>query len=190
MNARRSSSGAQTLRALVTHLEMDAPPRSYPPLPIGRQMALMRCRDMPLHFYRYLYDRVGRAWHWTAALRLGDEALAERLQSPQTDVQVLYVEGCPSGFFELRLLSQEECRLVHFGLMAHANGTGLGHWFLGAAVQAAWAHGPRLVSVETCTLDHPAALALYQKMGFEPVWRKEENLVTLSEEERAAVLMR
>ncbi len=190
MNAVLKQRGGRTLRATVIHLEMAAPPRTYPAIPSGRQLALLRCHDMPLHFYRYLYDRVGREWHWTAALNLSDTALAERLQSAQTDIHVLNMEGCPAGFFELRLLQGEECRLVHFGLMAHAVGTGLGRWFLGAAIRTAWSHGPRLVSVETCTLDHPAALGLYQKMGFSPVWRREETVTVLSPEARAAVLLR
>jgi len=183
-------SRGRSLTAIVTHLQMERPPKHYPPLPSGTQLALLKCRSIPLHFYRYLYDRVGREWHWTAALTLSDAELSERLESPRTDIRVLHLDGCPAGFFELRLLSEQECRLVHFGLMAHAIGRGLGRWFLGAAIRAAWEHGPRTVSVETCTLDHPAALGLYQKMGFAPVWRKEETVSELSEEARAAVLLR
>lgn len=180
----------QVLRATVTHLEMTLPPAHYPPAPVGRQLALLRCREMPVHFYRYLYDRVGREWSWMAALTLSDVELAQRLASPRTDICVLNVEGCPAGFFELRLMTGEEWRLVHFGLMKHVIGTGLGRWFLGSAIRTAWSHQPRLVSVETCTLDHPAALALYQKMGFVPVWRREEVVSTLSPEARAEVLLR
>lgn len=188
--SRDSAGGGRVLRATVTRLRMDRPPDRYPPLPASVQLALLRCRNMPPHYYRYLYDRVGRAWHWTAALMLTDAELAERLSSSRTDIHVLYMDGAPAGFFELRFLNEGECRLVHFGLMAHAIGRRLGRWFLGEAIRAAWAHNPRVVSVETCTLDHPAALGLYQKMGFEPVWRKEETVRELSAGERAAVLLR
>ncbi|WP_309084406.1 GNAT family N-acetyltransferase [Chelativorans sp.] len=178
------------LTAIVTHLQMESPPLHYPPTPAGSQLALLRCRSIPLHFYRYLYDRVGREWHWTAALSLSDADLAERLSSPRTDLRVLYLDGAPAGFFELRLILGGECRLVHFGLMAHAIGRGLGRWFLGTAIRAAWEHNPRLVSVETCTLDHPAALPLYQKLGFTPVWRKEETVQELPFDARAEILLR
>lgn len=190
MSLRTRKRHGRTLNATVTHLRMDEEPGTYPPLPTGRQLALFHGRDIPLHFYRYLYDRVGREWHWTAALNLPDDELAKRLASPYTDIHILYMDGCPAGFFELRLLSAQECRLVHFGLMPHALGNGLGRWFLGSAIRTAWSHRPRVVSVETCTLDHPAALGLYQKMGFMPVLRKEESVAELTPEARAAVLLR
>lgn len=179
---------ARVLHATVTRLRMNRPPTLYPPAPYGVQLALLRCRNMPLHYYRYLYDQVGRKWHWTAALMLTDAELSKRLADNKTDIHVLYWDGSPCGFFELRLLKERECRLVHFGLMEHAIGRGLGRWFLGEAIRAAWAHNPRTITVETCTLDHPAALGLYQKMGFDPVWRKEEVVRDLSAEERAAIL--
>ena len=190
MSGKEPLSKARSLAAVVTHLRMDAPPPGHPLFPSGMPLALLRCRSIPLHFYRYLYDRVGRDWHWTAALTLSDANLKQRLDSPKTDIRVLYMDGAPAGFFELRLLSEEECRLVHFGLMPHAVGRGLGRWFLGTAIQAAWEHQPRIVSVETCTLDHPAALPLYQKLGFSPVWRKEETVRELSSDARADVLLR
>lgn len=183
-------SRARKLQATVTHLQMQEPPATYPPAPVGRQLALLKCESMPLHFYRYLYDRVGRDWHWTAALALTDAQLTERLASERTDIRVLNMDGCPAGFFELRSLAQQEWRLVHFGLMKHAIGLGLGRWFLGTAIRTAWSHAPRLVTVETCTLDHPAALGLYQKLGFTPVNRREETVAEMTEEERARVLLR
>lgn len=188
MNAQATTQGK--LHATVTRLQMTEPPRSYPPAPARPQLALLRCHAMPLNFYRYLYDRVGRRWNWTAALTLSDADLSERLSSARTDIRTLYMDGCPAGFFELRLLSAEECRLVHFGLIEHAIGKGLGRWFLGTAIRAAWAHDPRLVTVETCTLDHPAALGLYQKMGFAPIWRREETVPEMTPDKRAEVLLR
>jgi hypothetical protein len=46
------------------------------------------------------------------------------------------------------------------------------------------------VTVQTCTLDHPAALPLYQKLGFSPVGQKKENVRPMSFEERAQSVMR
>jgi GNAT superfamily N-acetyltransferase len=176
---------------VVTLLEMQRPPERYPHMPMGsHQLALLRCREMPLHFYRYIYDRVGRDWYWTAVLLLDDEQLAKRLADPAREVHVLYMDGAPAGFFELHRLDRKECRLLLFGLMPHAIGKGLSRWFLGCAIRAAWDGGAKLVSVETCTLDHPAALPLYQKMGFVPVRRSETHAVPVSDEKRAEVLLR
>ncbi len=44
---------------------------------------------------------------------------------------------------------------------------------LQSAVDLAWDKGPRKLTVNTCTLDHPKALPLYQKLGFRPVRRED-----------------
>jgi len=33
-------------------------------------------------------------------------------------------------------------------------------------VREAWRHGPAKLVVDTCSLDHPRALAMYQRAGF------------------------
>jgi GNAT superfamily N-acetyltransferase len=176
------------IQVTVTFLEMNAPPRTYPHAPSNRQIALLRAKDMPLHFYRYLMDRVGRKWHWVNALRLSDDALAAMID--KSDIGVLYLDGAPAGFFEIRMHAPDTAELAFFGLMEHATGQGLGRWFLGAAIEAAWSHHPSRVSVQTCTLDHPAALPLYQKLGFSPVGQKREDVRPLPFEERSASVMR
>jgi hypothetical protein len=46
------------------------------------------------------------------------------------------------------------------------------------------------VAVQTCTLDHPAALPLYQKLGFTPVAQKKEVVHPMPFDERKASVMR
>jgi GNAT superfamily N-acetyltransferase len=180
----------QDIGVTVTFLEMNAPPARYPPLPMGRQIALLRTRDIPLHFYRYLMDRVGRKWHWVNVLRLSDEELAAGIHREDRDIRVLYLDGAPAGFFDVKPHLPQEAELAYFGMMEHATGQGLGRWFLGAAIEACWSHGPKRVTVQTCTLDHPAALPLYQKLGFAPVAQKTEMVHPLPFEERSASVMR
>ena len=74
-------------------------------------------------------------------------------------------------------------------MMEHATGRGLGRWFLSSAIEAAWSYKPAKVTVQTCTLDHPAALPLYQKLGFSPVGQKQEVVHPMSFDERCAVVM-
>ncbi|MEO9339120.1 GNAT family N-acetyltransferase [Mesorhizobium sp. SB112] len=174
----------------VTFLEMHKQPGRYPALPTGRQIALLKTKNIPLHYYRYLMDRVGRKWHWVNVLRLDDFALSAGLHREDRDIRVLYVDGAPAGFFDIKPNLPESVELAYFGMMEHATGQGLGRWFLGAAIEAAWSHGPRLVSVQTCTLDHPAALPLYQKLGFAPVGQKTEVVKPLPFQERCESVMR
>lgn len=174
----------------VTFLEMHVPPAYSPPLPYYRQIALLKTKDIPLHFYRYLIDRVGRKWHWVNVLRLTDEELAAGIHREDRDIRVLYLDGAPAGFFEVKPHLPEEVELASFGMMEHATGQGIGRWFLGAAITAAWSHGPKRVTVQTCTLDHPAALPLYQKLGFAPVAQKKEIVHPLTFAERSASVMR
>jgi GNAT superfamily N-acetyltransferase len=185
-----NSDAAQDIAVTVTFLEMAAPPASYPPLPYNRQIALLRAKDIPLHFYRYLTDRVGRKWHWVNVLRLSDEELSATLHREDRDIRVLYLDGAPAGFFDIKPHLPDEAELAYFGMMEHATGQGIGRWFLGAAIAACWSHGPKRVTVQTCTLDHPAALPLYQKLGFEPVAQKPEVVHTLTFAERSASVMR
>jgi GNAT superfamily N-acetyltransferase len=181
---------SQDIPVTVTFLEMAVPPAHYPPLPMDRQIALLRAREVPLHFYRYLMDRVGRKWHWVNVLRLSDEELAATIHREDRDIRVLYLDGAPAGFFDIKPHLPEEAELAYFGMMDHALGQGLGRWFLGAAVSACWSHGPKRVTVQTCTLDHPAALPLYQKLGFQPVAQKQEVVRTMPFGERATSVMR
>jgi GNAT superfamily N-acetyltransferase len=174
----------------VTFLEMSRPPSHYPPLPYNRQIALLRARNIPLHYYRYLIDRVGRKWHWVNALRLSDEELAAGLAKSDRDIRILYLDGVPAGFFDLKVHLPDEVELAYFGMIEHAIGQGLGKWFLGTAIEAAWAYKPSKVSVQTCTLDHPAALPLYQKLGFSPVGQTHETVRTMTLEERSSIVMR
>ncbi len=179
-----------TVPVTVTFLEMAGPLAHYPPLPLNKQIALLRVRNIPLHFYRYLMDRVGRKWHWVNALRLTDEELAASLHREDRDIRVLYLEGAPAGFFEIKPHLPHEVELAYFGMMDHAIGQGLGRWFLGAAIETAWSYKPQRVTVQTCTMDHPAALPLYQKLGFAPVGQKHELVRTMTLAERSDSVMR
>jgi GNAT superfamily N-acetyltransferase len=178
------------IEVTVTFLEMHVPPAYSPPVPYNKQIALLKTKDIPLHFYRYLMDRVGRKWHWVNVLRLDDDELAAGIHREDRDIRVLYLDGAPAGFFDLKPHLPEEVELAYFGMMEHATGQGIGRWFLGAAIAAAWSYGPKRVTVQTCTLDHPAALPLYQKLGFAPVAQKKETVHPLPFAERSASVMR
>jgi GNAT superfamily N-acetyltransferase len=59
--------------------------------------------------------------------------------------------------------------LAYFGLMPEAVGVGLGTALLRAAVDEAWSRKPSMLTVNTCTADHPRALPNYLRAGFRVV---------------------
>jgi GNAT superfamily N-acetyltransferase len=156
----------------ITYLEMRAkPPRPALPVPQAR-LALMRAEGCTVSYYRYLYAAVGERWLWFIRRGWSDERLARWLARPEIEVSVLYVGGVPAGYFELERLASGETELCYFGLISEFIGRGLGAWFLRAAVEAGWQGATRRLWVHTSTYDHPRALGLYQRAGFQ-VYRRE-----------------
>ena len=81
--------------------------------------------------------------------------------------------GWPAGFFVLDARQEGVVELAYFGLVPQVLGQGLGSFLLRSAVVMAWDRtGTRRMTVNTCTLDHPRALGLYQRHGFVPVRRE------------------
>lgn len=179
---------SKALTTNVTYLEMRQPPKTSFPRPANIQTALMRTDNMPLHFYRYLQHRVGGPYHWVYRLRLSDAELSKTIHADTTDIDVLYIDGTPAGFYEIDRSDSEKTDINYFGMMQHGIGKGLGKWFLAQAISAAWENEPDSITVNTCTLDHPAALGLYQKMGFQAIRQQESKIVPLSKSERLSML--
>lgn len=174
----------------ITALEMTAPPKQSMPVPVNVHTAILSAPDIPLAFYRFLYRQVGSRWHWVDRLRMDDATLAATLGNKRNSVTVLYVNGAPAGFFELLQLDDDVIELSHFGLLERALGLGIGKWFLLQTLYAAWALGPKRVTVTTNNLDHPRALQLYQMFGFSPVGTGDAEVVPLSDAELLALAKR
>ena len=151
----------------VTFLEMRTNPYASMPAP-GSELSIVRARNVPIHFYRYLYGVIGEAYMWVDRARLDDRALAEIIHHPDAELYVLYSDGAPAGYAELSFHEYPDVELVHFGLVPEATGRGLGRYFLSEIVTHVWSRSPNRFHVQTCTLDHPAALGLYKECGFVP----------------------
>lgn len=159
----------------VTFLEMKSkPPALPPPQPKGK-IAILRAENPPIHFYRYLYNMIGEPYLWVDRRKLTDEALAELVQHPKVELYVLYVEGCPAGMAELEF-KEAAGQVAYFGLMPDFVGRKLGYFFLYHAVSIAWSRPISSLLINTCTLDHPRALPLYQRIGFVPYSREERYI--------------
>lgn len=167
----------ETVRYTITHLEMaERPDAAVPPMPIGPSLALLAAHEPPVEYFLYLYGAVGAAYEWTDWL---DRPRAEQevfLADPNVELFTLMVNGWPGGFFVLDTRTRGICDLALFGLAPQAMGRGLSAWFLGSAIRIGWDRPDvERMTVNTNTLDHPRALALYQKMGFVPVRREEAS---------------
>lgn len=156
----------QRIEVDVTFLRMDASPQGTPPdLPPGA--SVQRATRCSVPFYRYLYDTVGHDYIWWLRRTVPDAELAFLLARPEISIHVLYQDGEPAGFYELERRGRDAAtNLAYFGLMPHAIGRGAGRALLRHAVDAAWVGQPRLVTVNTCTADHPRALPNYLEAGF------------------------
>lgn len=155
----------------IYYLEMLAhAQRSVPPP--REDLAVLQARRPTVAFYRFLYDAVGRDYHWLSRRKLSDAELAAILNDSLDEVHVLFVEGTPAGFAELDRRVEGEIELVQFGLMPEFIGRGLGKWFLQWTIDKAWSAHPKRFWLHTCTLDHPVALPNYLKAGF-TVYREE-----------------
>jgi GNAT superfamily N-acetyltransferase len=167
---------ARKLLTRVTCLEMRQPSAWHCPAPLTPRLALMRAPGMPLAFYRYLYEQVGREHHWSLRRNLADDALAAAIHADCCRIHILYADGSPAGFFELDLAGlPESAAIVYLGLTPDFQGIGLGRFLLSEALAAGWEEQPQRLTIETNTLDNPRALRLYQLAGFVPCgWREEE----------------
>ena len=157
------------IRTRVTSLEMKSRPETLVPIPEhAGSVAIFEVSKMPLAEYRALYRRVGAAHHWTSRL-MSDERLRREIHDRDTKIFVMSIDGRRAGWFELDIRRQvDEVRIVHFGILPEYRGHGLAHAMLSRAIFAAFSAKPKRVTIETNTLDHPAALALYQNHGFRP----------------------
>ena len=155
----------------VTYLEMtERPGFDRPSIPMGPATALLAAEKPPVWFFLDLYRNVGSAYQWTDLLGTPEAEIRDWIQSDQVRLFTLIRTGWPAGFFLLDWRKHPSCNLAYFGLVPEVIGTGLGKYLLRTAVHAAWdIPGVEKLTVNTCTLDHPRALALYQKTGFVPV---------------------
>jgi GNAT superfamily N-acetyltransferase len=163
---------AGRIAAVVTHLEMTARPalRSDPPGP----WALRRVESPGLDWFRDLYRRVGEEWLWFSRLQMSDADLAVIIHSPLVEVYALVQNGGDEGLLELDFREPDQCELAFFGVTSKLIGSGAGSWLMNCALERAWSRPVSRVWVHTCTLDHPAAVAFYQRSGFRPFRRQVE----------------
>ncbi len=164
---------------VITYLRQRERPRYSPQSRPPGKVSILRAENPPIHFYRYLYDLVGGPWNWMSRKRLSDADLSALIHAPQTQLYVLHIGGVPAGMGEIDGTRPPVAEIRFFGLAPEFIGLGFGRYFLANIVDLAWATNPDEVRIETCTLDHPAALPLYQKFGF-AVFDQQKGVVDIA----------
>lgn len=166
-----STSAAETVPAgklytVITHLAMEAPPVPEPPPPPASGITLDRRETISVADYLRLYHAIGDDWLWWSRLTWDEARLAAHLAEEETEIYVAEADGEEIGLIELNLRPKPDIELRYFGVVPSWIGKGLGSWLLAHALAAAGRYRPRRMVLNTCTLDHPGALAFYQRHGF------------------------
>ena len=163
---------AGKIAAVVTHLEMLAPPL-LPSDPPGA-WAFRQVAQPDLAWYRDLFARVGADWLWMSRLRMSDAELDAAIRADGVEVHALEHDGHDEGLLELDFREANACEIVFFGVTANLVGTGAGRFLMNRALARAWSQPIMRLWLHTCTFDHPRALGFYQRAGFRPFRRQIE----------------
>ena len=165
----------------ITWLEMTVRPSfDWPHLPLGSTASLLKAKEPPAWYFLSLYDAVGRDYAWEDMFSWEEPRLKDWLQAESMTLYTLVEDGFPQGFFMLDDQGEGVVDLAYFGMVPEAVGRALGGYLLKTAILTAWDNPDcKTLTVNTCTLDHPRALALYQKNGFTPI-RREDRVRTLT----------
>ena len=152
----------------VTYLEMISYPEHLKLTKPGSLNAEIKLLDRPsVDFYRYLYNTIGEKWTWIERRLLSDSDLQKLISSPDIEIHVLYVDKNIAGFGEVGWdTASNGSEIKYFGLMPDFIGKSLGPYFLNNIINIAWKRTPIRLRVNTCDLDHPSALHVYQRSGF------------------------
>lgn len=147
--------------AVVTYLQMTERPKPRP-LPASPLRMKAWPHVTPAE-YRLLFERVGGRWLWFSRLSMDDATLKMNICELHA---VTDPAGVEVGMVELDFSGPGECLIRFLGLVPELAGRGHGAWLMAQTLSLAWRKGVARVHVNTCSLDHPAALPSYVKAGF------------------------
>jgi GNAT superfamily N-acetyltransferase len=168
-------SAPEELRVVYLELRKAPPPARSWRGPENIRLEIMSAAD-----YLDLYRRVGDPLRWDTRLKMPIGELESLLAGPSLHIYVLRegelspgaeqardARARPPGFCEFDRTSFPEIELKHFGLVPEAQGRGLGSWLLSTALGREWGSGAARIWLHTDEWDHPAAVPVYRRAGFE-----------------------
>ncbi|HRJ70001.1 MAG TPA: GNAT family N-acetyltransferase [Beijerinckiaceae bacterium] len=153
---------------IKTYLAMPERPTDTGSTPLDRPL-LERLRGAQHARYRSIFATLGRRWLWWSRLQLSAGDLAAVLDDPSVEAYAVVADGADAGLMEFDFREPGRADLAFLGLFEGHTGQGTGTALMAIALSALWRAGVSTVTVNTCTFDHPAALAFYRRSGFSVV---------------------
>ena len=148
----------------VSFLEMHERPAREPEAVAGTEFRLW-AKPVDVNEYRKIYYAVGEKHFWLDRMVMPDEELYEKINAPNIDIFLFYVNKDVAGYIEF-VREEKFVEMLYFGLLPGFIGKGYGKYFLQWVIAKAWSYKPEWIQLNTCTLDHPNALGTYKKAGF------------------------
>lgn len=158
--------GYKMIPVRTVYLEMTRPPLTKQPKP-PPGCIVRRWRRPPLRSYRSLFAAVGGKWGWSGRLIMSDLELRKTIQAETTEVFKLKWNSETAGFVELDRRGPGGTEITYFGLLPEFIGRGLGKFLLDWTIHRTWRARPSLLWLHTCEHDHPGAMFVYLKAGFQ-----------------------
>ena len=135
--------------------------------PVPSDLSVNEARIKQYQVNRMLYELVGEAYEWNEKSNWTAERWKDFAESDDLRTWIATHQGSIAGYFELQQIDSQTNSLAYFGLAGKFIGKGFGGALLSTAVTEAWGWGsPQRIIVNTCSLDHPNALANYKARGF------------------------
>lgn len=158
----------------VWHLEMTDPAQLVAPSRAAPGLTVRQETPGDPATIRRFYLSVGERFRWVDRRPWTLAQWRAWAEQGALTTLVASVGGKEAGFAALDVRPDGEVELAYFGLHGDFIGRGFGGAFLHDTVRRAWALGAKRVWLHTCSLDHPHALAGYEKRGFR-VFKTEEE---------------
>ena len=158
----------------ITYMERTVPPGEAP-VPPESETGLTLQPDVSLDLYRDLHRKVGEEWLWWERLVLDDAALGKLIFDANIEIRLLRVAGEMAGFAELDRSDAGAPAIRYFGLMPDFIGRRLGGFMMESMLHQAWQPPVRRITLDTCDLDHPAAIGFYRRHQFKETRREVET---------------
>jgi GNAT superfamily N-acetyltransferase len=172
---------SRVVEVVITYLELTAPDSALAPghrhLPAGVELRLEQSPAVA-SIAGAMYRAVGADFYWLDRVAWTDEQWRDEVDRAGVELWTARIGDAVAGYFELHV-EIDAVELKYFGLTPQFIGRGLGGPLLSAAVRRALSLGPGRVTLNTCTLDHPAALPNYLARGFRAI-RTERQQRTLA----------
>jgi GNAT superfamily N-acetyltransferase len=157
---------------ITTYLQMRAPEQLSPARASDPDFIVREAVERDWRTNRSMYLLVGEQWAWIDKLRWSDQEWKRYAADEQRRTFVASWRGTTAGYYELRRDDTQAVEVAYFGLTPDFIGRGLGGALLTDALTRAWAWDAQRVWLQTCTLDHPAALKNYLARGMQVYERK------------------